>query len=55
MSIIRDFRVGKTGKKTTGYKGCKNDKNYLDNNARELNPFDWICSEQWMFQHLSVF
>ena len=29
MSIIRDFQAGKTGKKTTGYKGCENDKTTL--------------------------
>lgn len=29
MSIIRDFQAGKTGKKTTGYKGCENEKTAL--------------------------
>ena len=29
MSTIRDFQAGKTGKKTTGYKGCENEKNAL--------------------------
>lgn len=29
MGIIRDFQAGKTGKKTTGYKGCENEKTTL--------------------------